>query len=350
MICPSSSSVAGRTAAISRSTRIVEDDVGRHRCVLASAARQCAQRLEHRVRLARRPTATRPRRGSAIALALRRRLVLAEHHALFAAQDRNGPAPRPGTRPPCPAVSTSSAPRAISWRITPRQNAAGRSAPTPKVGSRSCRCRSTASVASPRSTRRYAPRRIAARCGNTADSTFCASTVPSNVTGGAAQLSQCPQSARQLLAEAGQQRARAAAERLGQRRPSPRAARASPASAASGAADWASQVAGAGDVLAAVEQQRARPGRRRVRPGRSAGSSASGLSGMSRCTTNRTSGRSIPMPKAIVATIMTGSPERNRASAVALRPRLQPGMERDGRIALLGKRAATRSVLARLPQ
>ena len=51
----------------------------------------------------------------------------------------------------------------------------------------------------------------------TADSTFCASTVASSVIGGASQLSQWPQSPASVLAEAGEQRARAAGHRLGQR-------------------------------------------------------------------------------------------------------------------------------------
>ena len=56
---------------------------------------------------------------------------------------------------------------------------------------------------------------------------------------------------------------------------------------------------------------------------------------MSRCTTKRTSGRSIPMPKAIVATTTTGSPERNRASAARFVSGIQTGMEGDRGDALL---------------
>ncbi len=58
---------------------------------------------------------------------------------------------------------------------------------------------------------------------------------------------------------------------------------------------------------------------------------------MSRWTTKRTSGRSMPMPKAMVATITTGSPERNRISDVALQLRIQAGMERQRREAFFAQ-------------
>ena len=64
--------------------------------------------------------------------------------------------------------------------------------------------------------------------------------------------------------------------------------------------------------------------RRRGRRGRSAGSRLSGLSGMSRCATKRTSGRSMPMPNAMVATTTTGSPERKRGAAARFSPGGRP--------------------------
>ena len=104
-----------------------------------------------------------------------------------------------------------------------RDQLADHAAPEPRRPVARRRRRSAAgrapSASPPRSPRRAArrrcvSRRTAGRCGYTADSTFCASTVPSNSAAGVAQLSQWPQGRAELLAEAGEQRARCGSARF----------------------------------------------------------------------------------------------------------------------------------------
>ena len=59
----------------------------------------------------------------------------------------------------------------------------------------------------------------------------------------------------------------------------------------------------------------------------------------------------MPMPKAMVATTTTGSPERKRSAAARFCVRRQAGVEGDApAMPLAISEAATRSVFARLPQ
>ena len=58
----------------------------------------------------------------------------------------------------------------------------------------------------------------------------------------------------------------------------------------------------------------------------------------------------MPMPKAMVATTTTGSPERNRASAARFSSGGRPAWKAIAGSPFACSDAATRSVLARLPQ
>ncbi len=90
--------------------------------------------------------------------------------------------------------SGESTERATSWRMIERHSRSARSAPTPKVGSWSWSQLATLSVRLPSSTSITwpAPKRWPVRI--TAESTFCAGTVASHISGGFRQVSQLPQS------------------------------------------------------------------------------------------------------------------------------------------------------------